>query len=230
MMELAGRPLLAIDTATEMAGIALYCGDGLLAEESWRSPGTHTVELMPRIVRMLERAAIPAAQLRGLAVALGPGSFTGLRIGLALAKGLALALKMPLVGVPTLDALAYAQAERLLPVYVALQAGRGRLCAGLYRFLRGRWQRSGDYRLESPDTLGQEVTERALFCGELDAVTRESLRRRLGALATIAPPAFSLRRAGYLAELAWQRLSQGDVDDPAKLSPIYMQNPQIDWP
>jgi tRNA threonylcarbamoyladenosine biosynthesis protein TsaB len=225
----AGRPLLAIDTATEMAGIALYDRGRLLAEESWRSPGTHTVELMPRIVRMLERAAMPAAQLSGLAVALGPGSFTGLRIGLALAKGLALALKLPLIGVPTLDALAYAQSEQPLPVYAVLQAGRGRLCTGLYRFSRGHWRRIGDYRLESPDTLGQGVTERSLFCGELDITTQESLRRRLGALATIAPPAFSLRRAGYLAELAWHRLSEGDVDDPVKLSPVYLQNPQIDW-
>jgi tRNA threonylcarbamoyladenosine biosynthesis protein TsaB len=228
-MEVVERPILAIDTATEMAGIALYCGEGLLAEESWRSPGTHTVELTPRIVRMLERAIIPAAQLRGLAVALGPGSFTGLRIGLALAKGLALALKLPLVGVPTLDALAYAHWGQSRPVYAVLQAGRGRLCAGLYRLFRGRWRRDGDYRLEGSDTLGQEVQERTLFCGELDATTRESLRRRLGELATIASPAFSLRRAGYLAELAWQRLLQEDVDDPVKLSPIYIQNPQIDW-
>jgi tRNA threonylcarbamoyladenosine biosynthesis protein TsaB len=229
-MELVERPILAIDTATEMAGIALYRQGGLLAETSWLSSGTHTVELTARIVRMLERAAMPVAQLRGLAVALGPGSFTGLRIGLALAKGLALALKLPLIGVPTLDALAYAQADRSLPVCAVLQAGRGRLCAGLYRFSRGQWRRAGDYRLDGPDTLGQEVEGRTLFCGELDASTQESLRRRLGTLATIASPAFSLRRAGHLAELAWHRLSRGDADDPVKLSPIYIQNPQIDWP
>jgi tRNA threonylcarbamoyladenosine biosynthesis protein TsaB len=229
-MELVERPILAIDTATEMAGIALYCQGGLLAEESWRSSGTHTVELAPRIVRMLERADMPVAQLRGLAAGLGPGSFTGLRIGLALAKGLALALKLPLVGVPTLDALAHAQSGQSLPVCAVLQAGRGRLCAGLYRVSGGHWRRAGGYRLESPDTLGQGVKERTLFCGELDATTRESLRRRLRALATIASPAFSLRRAGHLAELAWQRLSRGDVDDPAKLSPIYIQEPRIDWP
>lgn len=228
-MNVDERPILAVDTATEMAGIALYQSGGVLAEESWRSPETHTVELAPRVVRMLERAALPAKQLGGLAVALGPGSFTGLRIGLALTKGLALALRLPLIGVPTLDALAYAQSEQPLPVYAVLQAGRGRLCVGLYRLARGRWRRVGDYQLESPDTLGREVTERSLFCGELDAATQESLRHRLGALATIASPASSLRRPAYLAELAWQRLSRGDVDDPAKLSPIYIQNPQIDW-
>jgi tRNA threonylcarbamoyladenosine biosynthesis protein TsaB len=223
-------PLLAIDTATEMVSIALYGEAGLLAEDTWRSAGAHTVELMPGLVRMLDRASLPARALGGLAVALGPGSFTGLRTGLAVAKGLAMALSLPLIGVPTLDALAYALSEQPLPVCAVLQAGRGRLCVTSYGLRQGRWQRTSDYLLVTPETLGQGIEERTLFCGELDPATVESLRQRTGDLAAIALPAFALRRAGYLAEIAWQRLVQGDVDDPVRLSPIYLQHPEVKWP
>ena len=84
--------LLAIDTATHYAGLALYGEGQVWAEENWRSAMTHSVELMPRIRRMLSTQQVAVEALAGIAVSLGPGSFTGLRIGLAAAKGLALPL------------------------------------------------------------------------------------------------------------------------------------------
>ena len=219
--------LLAIDTATRTSSLALYDGERVLAEETWRSANGHTVELMPGLVRMLERQRVLPSELRGIAVALGPGSFTGLRIGLSVAKGLALTLAIPLLGIPTLDALVCAQGCKRGPVCVMLQAGRGRVSAAFYRRRRRQWQRQGDYRLTTLDELCADIETRTFFCGEIDAQAAELLRERLGAKAVVASPASSLRRAGYLAELGWQRLERGEVDDLATLAPIYLRHPSI---
>ena len=222
-----GSVLLAIDTATRTASLALYDGERVCAEETWLSRNQHTVELMPSLVRMLERQGIGPQDLRGIAVALGPGSFTGLRVGLSVAKGLALALSIPLVGIPTLDVLAYAQPARHSPLCAVVRAGRGRVCAALYRRRRGRWRRQGDYRIATIAELCAEVEGRTFFCGEIGVQEAQLLRERLGERAVVASPASSLRRAGYLAELGYERLERGEVDDPATLSPIYLHRPKI---
>jgi len=222
--------LLAIDTATHLASLALYdqANGRILGEESWYSAGNHTVELMPRLAHMMEQQGALPADLSGLAVSLGPGSFTGLRIGLSLAKGLALARKLPVVGVPTLDIVIQPHRTQRLPIWAILQAGRGRICVGYYERSRGKWGRQEPYRLTTVDALCDLVKEPALFCGELSASEVELIRRRLDLIVTIATPAHSLRRAAYLAELAWQRLARGEADDAASLSPIYLHHPQID--
>jgi tRNA threonylcarbamoyladenosine biosynthesis protein TsaB len=219
--------ILAIDTATRMASIALYDGERVHSEETWHSERNHTVELMPSLVRLLDRQRVSPQELTGLVVALGPGSFTGLRIGLSVAKGLALALKVPLVGASTLDALAYAQASQDSPLYAVVQAGRGRVCSALYRREGGQWRRATDYRITTLADLCQQVEGPTLFCGEIEAESVRFLREKLGRWAVMASPASCLRRAGYLAELGWQRLKRGEADGPATLSPIYLHHPQI---
>jgi tRNA threonylcarbamoyladenosine biosynthesis protein TsaB len=219
--------LLAIDTATRLAGLGLYDpGKGwILGEEMWYSPNRHTVQLMPRVARLMEQQGVSTADLTGLVISLGPGSFTGLRIGLGLAKGLALACKLPLVGVPTLDVVAQPHKAQRAPIWAILQAGRGRICAGHYIRRRGRWRRKGDYQLTTLDELCDQVEDRTLFCGELEASDVALIRQKLDSVASIATPAASLRRAAFLAELGWERLSRGDSDDAASLSPIYLQTP-----
>ena len=221
--------LLAIDTATRMAGLALYDHESgwVLGEETWYSVNNHTVELMPRLVHLLEQQGFSPAELNGLAVSLGPGSFTGLRIGLGVAKGLALARKLPLVGIPTLDVVAQPHMAQQLPIWALLEAGRGRFCAGQYACRSGQWYQRGAYQLTTVDELCDQIKEPALICGEVRDPDREMIHQKLGKTVTIASPAASMRRAGYLAELAWQRLARGDTDDAATLSPIYLNNPQL---
>ncbi|HID86173.1 MAG TPA: tRNA (adenosine(37)-N6)-threonylcarbamoyltransferase complex dimerization subunit type 1 TsaB [Anaerolineae bacterium] len=218
--------LLAIDTATRVASLALYSEGAVLSEHTWVSQNNHTVELVPNIARLLEGQRATPQALTGLAVALGPGSFTGLRIGLSVAKGFALGLGIPLVGIPTLDVLAYAHAPWGLPIWAILQAGRGRICAAFYP-REGPPPRPADYLLTTLAELEVEGDEALLFCGEIDPQGAELLRQRVGDRAVIAPPAASLRRAGYLAELAWERLRRGEEDDLATLSPIYLHRPRI---
>lgn len=213
--------VLALDTSTQIASVALYNGISVCAEMTWRSPRRHTMELAPQVVAMLNRLEMEAAALTGLAVALGPGSFTGLRIGLALAKGLALARAIPMVGVPTLDVAAYPVRQRRATLYATLQAGRGRICVAPYRWRRGRWRRAGEMDITTWTKLAARAEGGAVFCGEIDVRGMEALTGRT-AKTIIVPAAQRLRRAGYLAELGWERLVRGEQDDPATLQPIYL--------
>lgn len=216
-----GDLLLAVDTSTQVASVAFYDGISVRAEMTWKSPRRQTMELAPQVVTMLDQLQTQASALAGLVVALGPGSFTGLRIGLALAKGVALARSIPLVGIPTLDVTAYPVRYHRATLYATLQAGRGRICVAPYRWRRGRWRRSGDVTITTWDALAAEAEDGSVFCGEIDVWGVEALERRM-IKTTVVPPAQRIRRAGYLAELGWERLMRGEKDDPATLQPIYL--------
>lgn len=219
--------LLAIDTSTKQAGIALYDGArGLIAEYNWHSANRHTEELMPAVAQMLAQASAKPSGLRAAAVAVGPGSFTGLRVGLAAAKGLALANDLTLLGIPTLDTVAYPHQAQPVPVVAVLQAGRGRVYWAPYAHGPGGWAAQEPPRLSTVPELANTVVRPLMFVGEVSTADRETLISWAGrARANFLPSALSLRRAGYLAELGWRRFDAGEADDPAALSPIYLQQP-----
>lgn len=215
--------LLAVDTSTRMVGLALYDGVQVLYELAWTSHDFHTVELAPAVATLLERSGTEVSALQAVAVATGPGSFTGLRIGLALAKGLALVRHIPLIGIPTLDALAVAQPLVDLPLAAVLRAGRGRLAVGWYAASRGAWESSAPVEVLTPKALSKRIHKPTLVCGELNEDERRLLARKRVNV-RLASPAQSLRRPGFLAELGWQRLESGRVDDPVTLSPFYLHH------
>ncbi|MBI5564278.1 MAG: tRNA (adenosine(37)-N6)-threonylcarbamoyltransferase complex dimerization subunit type 1 TsaB [Chloroflexi bacterium] len=214
--------ILAIDTATRSASLAIYDGAVVRAEYSWDTADHHTVELMPRIVDMLRQIDVSIEQITGLGVSIGPGSFTGVRVGVAAAKGLAIARDLPIAGVQTPDILAYAHRWARPPLVVVVRAGRGRWIAARYLKTRVDWKRDGDYWLTTPELVGQAWDKPTMLCGELSDQERTSIERRLGDKVALSPGAFSLRRAGFLAELAWQRIRAGDADNVAALQPIYL--------
>lgn len=217
--------ILAIDTATKWTGLALYDGRSLLAETGWHSTNTHTVELAPSVADLLRRTGIEATDLAAVAVAIGPGSYTGLRIGLGFAKGLALANQTRLIGVPTLDIVAASQPQSEGQLVVIAEAGRTRFCAGLYEW-KGKkgWQSEGQPVIDSWEDLLDAIEGPATFAGEIKPAGAK-LIRTAGKSFKIANPASSARRAGFLAEIGWQRLRRGWVDDPATLAPIYLRDP-----
>ncbi|MEA3338835.1 MAG: tRNA (adenosine(37)-N6)-threonylcarbamoyltransferase complex dimerization subunit type 1 TsaB, partial [Chloroflexota bacterium] len=161
--------LVAIDTATGYASLALHDGARVRVEHTWESPRRHTVELLPRLAAALEQLGLGARHLSGVAVTRGPGSFTGLRVGLSVAKGLALARGLPLVGVPTLDVVAAAQGRDRRPMCAVLQAGRRRICVAAYRWRKGEWRAREEPRLTTWPALAEETTTPTLFCGEVDS-------------------------------------------------------------
>jgi tRNA threonylcarbamoyladenosine biosynthesis protein TsaB len=216
--------LVAIDTATAYASLALHDGYQVRVEHTWESPRRHTVELVPRLVAALEQLGLGTEHLSGIGVTRGPGSFTGLRVGIAVAKGLALARGLPLIGVPTLDVVAAAQGRDRRPLCAVLQAGRRRICVATYRWQDGVWLAREGPRLTTWPALVEETTSRTLFCGEIDPAGADALAS-LGELAELVSAAARLRRAGFLAQVAWRRLNCGETDDPVTLTPIYLQYP-----
>lgn len=223
--------LLAIDTATRNLSLALHDGVTVVAESSWRTADHHTVELAPQTALLLRRAGLTPDQLPGVAVALGPGSYTGLRIGLGLAKGLALAHNLPLIGVPTFEILMRAQPAREEKALAVLQAGRGRILVAPYRWNKQMqtWETEAPAQVTNWSRLSEEITEPTFICGEVEAAGRDLFGlRKVKNLVSFASPAQSLRRAGYLAEIGWERLraSPSAVDHPDRLAPIYAGQPE----
>ncbi|MCC7130044.1 MAG: tRNA (adenosine(37)-N6)-threonylcarbamoyltransferase complex dimerization subunit type 1 TsaB [Anaerolineae bacterium UTCFX2] len=215
------RILLAIDTSTRNVGVALYDGAQVLVEFAWQSADFHTVELAPTVEDALRRVKIDPPQIGAFGVALGPGSFTGLRVGLAFAKGMALAHRLPLVGVRTLDFLAAAQPIQETPLIAVLRAGRGRLAAGWYTAKNQAWQPAQEIEICTLPELIEKIDQPVAVCGELSTEEREQLSQARPE-AKLASPAFCLRRAGFLAEVAWRRWKTSQTDDPAALAPIYL--------
>jgi tRNA threonylcarbamoyladenosine biosynthesis protein TsaB len=213
--------LLAIDTSTSWISLALYDGISVLYETTWQSQHHHTVELAPAIDQLFERTGTQAIDLTGIAVTIGPGSFTSLRIGLAAAKGLSLALKIPLVGIPSLDILAAAQPLDEIPLIAVLHAGRTRLAYVTYLVEGGAWRPQHEPAAIDASDLVKTISSPTLIAGELSEEARTVIGRRWKN-ALIAPPARCLRRAGYLAEIGWERLMSDRVDDPVTLAPIYL--------
>lgn len=212
--------LLAVDTSTAQVGLAVYDGSQVIGEYAWRSRQRHTVELAPAVFDLLKRCGLTMDDILALGVALGPGSFTSLRVGLSLVKGFALARGLPLIGIPTLDILAAAQPLSRHPLLAAIQAGRGRLAAGWYRRSKGIWRARGPARVVTAQALVEEVKSPVVVCAELTSEERQVLVGNPEI--RLASPAQSVRRPAVLAERAWMRWQAGDVDDRATLAPIYL--------
>lgn len=213
--------LLAIDTSTNQMGLAVHDGAQVIGELLWRSRHYHTVELAPAVADLFTRSGLKIDAIQALGVALGPGSFTSLRVGLAFVKGLALARHLPVIGIPTLNIVAAAQEVRDLPLAAVLQAGRGRLALGWYEAGENGWQSKGSAQVTTADELAESIQKPTIVCGELTADDRQRLaRKRVNVV--LPSPAACVRRPAVLAELAWERWQAGAQDDASSLAPIYL--------
>lgn len=217
---------LAIDTSTDFSSIALSYQGELIAELTWHAGQSHTVGLVPNIVHLLNRTKSGPQSLSAVFVAKGPGSFNGLRVGISTAKGLALALNIPLLGISTLEVEAYPFAFTKLPLCPIHNAGRGEIATALYQ-QNDDWRCLIEEHITTVDTLCQKIRRKTLFCGEISPSVAEQLQQRLGKQAIIPGPEARLRHASYLVALGWQRLNRGKQDNPASLQPLYLRQPPI---
>lgn len=218
--------LLAIDTSTRYAGVALYDGVHILSLRSWHSTSSHTSELMPAVKGILGDRGITPRELDGITVALGPGAFSALRVGISAAKGLALAAGKPLAGVPTLDLEAHPFLGCGLPVCALLEAGRKEVAAA---FFNPRGERTGEDTMGPPEEVLSGVGEPTVFCGEGISRWQTFIEEHLGALAIIVQPAAGARLRS-LAELGRIRFDAGEADNLAMLQPHYLRMPSIGGP
>ncbi len=213
--------ILAVDTSTPQIGLALYDGAQVVAESLWLSKARHTVELAPMVEKMLQQTGLTIAEVTALAVALGPGSFTSLRVGLSFVKGLALSRHLPLIGIPTLEIVAApvaVDADR--PLGCLLPAGRGRLALAWFHAHENGWQAAESPRVTTAETVAAETTSPVILAGDLSAAERQLFSKNENI--TLVSPALATRRPGVLAELAWRRLQAGEVDDIHRLAPLYL--------
>lgn len=213
--------LLALDTSTLTCGIALYDDPVIVGEMQWRSANHHTVELAPAVQDLLKRCSLSSTDLKAIAVALGPGSFTSLRISLAFAKGLALSLRIPLIGIPTFEYQAASQPVSPEPLLTVIPAGRTRMAVQEFSALDGKWQPVDEPQVMTPEQISDRINGPTRICGELSVSERQVIGRKWKN-AMIASPSLAMRRTSMLAELAWKRWKNGQVDDPIQLSPIYL--------
>ena len=212
--------LLGIDTSTQSVGIAIYDGQLILCEESWISRRYHTVELAGAVDNNLKRAGLKAKDLDVLAVATGPGSFTGLRIGMALVKGLAYTQQLPVIGIPTLDITARAIPPCDKRLAAVLQAGRSRLAVGWYVTKNDQWFSEDVIENLSFEELLGKIDQPCILTGELTKEIREAAEQY--DLINTADPTLAMRSPKYLAELAWERWQANDIDDVLTLKPFYL--------
>lgn len=218
--------LMAIDASTRTRGVALYDGERVRYECTWESNDFHGVDLAPGIKLAIEMSGTNTAGLSAIAVAIGPGSYTGLRIGLALAKGLAFSEDLDLIAVPTLDVVAAGHPVDEHPLVAILQAGRGRLAIGWYKAKKERWQPDGEPQLVTVRELVDAIRKPTMICGEIDMEARRALGRK-HKNALLSSPAWSQRRPALLAELAWERWKAGEAEDRRGLTPRYLQTSEV---
>jgi tRNA threonylcarbamoyladenosine biosynthesis protein TsaB len=215
---------LSIDTASEMSSVALSYEGALVAEITWRCRRNHSVELLPTVERLLLQAHADKSDLGAVFVCTGPGGYTGLRVGISVAKGLAYAAKLPMAGVGRLELDAYPHAAFPGAVLAVHNAGRGELAWAMYR--GEPWREVMAPRLSKPEELLSHVENHTLIVGEADEALREMMAEESERV-VFAPESASVRRAGTLAALGYERLVRGDGQDAALIAPVYLRPPAI---
>ena len=208
--------VLAVETSTLAGGAALLDGELVVGEYALDVSATHSERLMGAIDRLLTDAGWTVRDLEGLAVSVGPGSFTGLRIGLSTVKGLALALSIPIVAVPTLDAMAALLPFAALPVCPVLDARKREVYASLYRWDGAGMHRVWEYLAIAPSDLARRLEEPVIVLGDAADQIHSPYARRIRP-ARRGPSPASVGALGYV------RLTIGDTVRPADLVPIYLR-------
>lgn len=223
--------LLAIDTATRMQSIALHDGGALIAECTLAAGARHSALLAPLIQRTMAQTGLRSEDLTALAVSVGPGSYTGTRIGVALAKGMAASRDLPLAPATTLETLVAAQAQPRddRPLIATVSAGRERVIWASYQYLGDAWVERRAPQISDWGAILAHFDRPLRVSGEISPAGLDIIdqARKDGARIEVAPAVQSLRRAGYLAEIAWRRLREGEPNDfPAdRVAPIYLSSP-----
>jgi tRNA threonylcarbamoyladenosine biosynthesis protein TsaB len=221
----ATKPLLAIECATMCGSVALISNSRCLAEYSLDVQTTHSQRLLKQLELIRQKVGVEWPELAGLAVSLGPGSFTGLRIGLSVAKGLALAVGLPLMGVSTLDGLA--RQVVALPgtkLCALLDARKQEVYAAFYTSGEdGLPVRTGADLVLRPERLAEQLSGPIILVGDGATTYREIFKNQLGEAAIFAPSASHFPRAATIGQLGEELLARGELLDPVSSVPIYVR-------
>jgi tRNA threonylcarbamoyladenosine biosynthesis protein TsaB len=214
--------VLAIESATLSGGAALVDGERLLGEITLDVAVTHSERLMAAVDRLVAECGFSPRDLDGLAVSIGPGSFTGLRVGLATVKGLALALDLPIAPVPTLDALAARLPFAEAAVCPILDARKGEVYLSRYHWDGQAMVRNWDYLALTPEAAAARLEAPVILLGDGIAACRPWLAR-LGEGCRVAPPAQRMPSPAVVAQIGLRMLAAGEGQSADDIAPLYLR-------
>ncbi|MDI6755191.1 MAG: tRNA (adenosine(37)-N6)-threonylcarbamoyltransferase complex dimerization subunit type 1 TsaB [Thermodesulfobacteriota bacterium] len=231
--------ILALETSTPTASVAIMetsfggkdslGGEKILGEFTLNLSGTHSERLMPAIDSLLRETSLSVGDIQGMALALGPGSFTALRIGASTVKGLVYGLKIPVVGVSTLEALAYNAPYSSTAICPVLDARKKEVYAALFRGDgSGKIIRTSEDWVVSPEELFRRISENTLFLGNGVEVYGDVFRENLGARASFGSPELSLPRALNVAKLSLPKFQRGETLNLFTFTPIYIRRSEAE--
>jgi tRNA threonylcarbamoyladenosine biosynthesis protein TsaB len=215
--------ILAVDTATTSCSVAIVDKTSLLSEFTIDREETHSKHLMDMIKTVLRMSDLNFSDLDGFAVIRGPGSFTGLRIGISTIKGLAVASEKPVVGVSSLEALALQASYSCDLICPILDARKGEVYFSRYRFLNGHLKKQIKECVAPPDKAIDNLNESCLFVGKGALLYKEMILEKMGKLASFAPMIQNTIRASTLAYLSMVKFENNDIDDVDKIFPYYIR-------
>jgi tRNA threonylcarbamoyladenosine biosynthesis protein TsaB len=222
--------ILAVDTATRSCSAAVVDGSDLLAEVISGNGQTHSRHLMAMIDSVLELAGLNLSKMDGLAFTCGPGSFTGLRIGISTILGLAAATRKPIAGISGLDALAMQAAAPDMTICPLIDGRRSEVYCGRYRWVNEELVKEAAEQVLSLELAISGLSTPALFVGNGAQIYQALIRDRLGGLARFAPNCQNTPRASTIAWISMKRFEIGDVDDILRFEPMYIRRPDAKIP
>jgi tRNA threonylcarbamoyladenosine biosynthesis protein TsaB len=220
--------ILGIETSTKTGSVALVSEAGVIVQYSLNIEVTHSERLMSTVDRVLRDTGLAIADMDGYAVAIGPGSFTGLRIGLAAVKGLALATGKRVAAVPTLRALAWNLPFAAYPICPMLDARKNEVYAALYQFDGALLDQTMPETVIPLARLAERITGNVVITGEAAHLFREDIGKVFGDRALIAPRSAVLPSAAAVAEIGLEMIMNNKQADPDTLVPLYIRRPEAE--
>lgn len=223
--------ILGVDTSSTVAAVAVTDGTKLLGEYIINHKKTHSQKLMPMIKEIMDSLELTPSDIDVYAASSGPGSFTGLRIGVTTVKSIAYAVGKPVVSVPTLDALAYNVTDSHSLICPIMDARNNQVYTAVYKNENGEQVKLTEYMgipvLELIDII-KGKNQKAIFVGDGVGVHRELLQIELGGSCGFLPESMSLQKASSVAQLAYLRASKGMLEDCFEMTPFYLRKSQAE--
>jgi tRNA threonylcarbamoyladenosine biosynthesis protein TsaB len=220
--------VLGVDTSTMTASIGIVEDGEILVETKFSVKVTYSEILLLCIDQALKNISLKIEDLDGFAISIGPGSFTGLRIGLSTLKGLSFATGKPLASVPSLDALAYLSLYCQYPVVTMLDAKKNQVYAAIYETKDGEVKRESDYLVTDVEDLVKRISQKSLFVGPGAKLYQKKLIEFLGERAYFSLGEKSLPSGATVAFLGSQKLILGQFEEIADLEPLYLRKSEAE--
>jgi len=214
--------ILGFDTAAPTNTIGLTDDDRMLADYAWEARDNSLQRIILNIDLVLKRGGVALGEIDGLAVGIGPGSWTGAKVGVTVAKTLAYVTNKPLCGVTSFEALSYQSRAASTQLCPLVHAGKDTVYAALYRPRGKSLVRKGDFYVGDIKGLAGAVKEPTLFLGKPAHLYRQTLSKELGPLASFGSPSDSPSGCAF-AWIALPRFRKGDKDDALSLAPLYLK-------